>query len=536
MGADVPPVNLLVAPSALPAEVDLLVIGGGITGAGVALEAARRGASVLLVEANDFAGGTSSASSKLVHGGLRYLKSGGIGLARESLRERARLLAEAPGLVEPQRFVLADYAGGKPGRRTMGAALALYDLLAGSRTRRWLTPEALLLAAPHLARGGLNGGWSYLEARTDDARLVLRVLREAQFHGATLRNRCRVVVLLRDAGGRVCGAHLDDARASTTLPLRARCVVNATGARADSLRGEIGAAPKLRPLRGSHLMLPAWRLPLAHAVALLHPDDGRPVFAYPWEGAAMVGTTDLDHGDLSRAPVITPAEVDYLLRAVQSQFPSLGLTRADIVSTWAGVRPVVAGGHADPSKEARDMLLLEESGLLTVSGGKLTTFRPMAVEALRIAARQVPALAAPRDATIFASVPVPAGLQRLGADAARRVFGRYGRDTAALLACARPGELDAVPGTPTLWAELRWAARAEAVCGLDDLLLRRVRLGLVLHAGGAALLPAVRAIVQGELGWDDDTWQAQQSRYQALIATHHSLPGPAAQALSATPA
>jgi len=526
MRADEPArANLLAPAAALGGETDVLVIGGGITGAGVALEAARRGARVLLVDAQDFAGATSSCSSKLVHGGLRYLKSGAIGLARESLRERARLLAEAPGLVEPQRFVMADYAGRQPGRRTMALALAVYDGLGGRRTRRWLDADALLLAAPHLDRDGLNGGWTYLEARTDDARLVLRVLREAQAHGALLRNHCRASGLLRDANGMVCGASLHDRRSAASHTIRARCVVNATGAGADVLRGEIGAATKLRPLRGSHLMLPLWRLPVAHAVALLHPDDGRPVFAYPWEGAAIVGTTDLDHGGGSLAPVITPAEVDYLLRAVQQQFPALGLTRADIVSTWAGVRPVVAGGQADPSKEARDMLLLDESGLITVSGGKLTTFRPMAVQALRLAARRVSALAATPQPALFAPVEPPAALRRLGHDAARRLHGRYGRDTEALLAAARPGELERIPGTLNLWAELRWAARAEAVCHLDDLLLRRVRLGLVLRDGGAALLPAVRDVVQGELGWDDSTWNGEESRYRELIARCHSVPG-----------
>ena len=532
----------LVAPGALPAEVDLLVIGGGITGAGVALQAARRGVGVLLVDARDFAGGTSSASSKLVHGGLRYLSHGGLRLARESLRERAALLAAAPGLVEPQAFVLPAYAGRRPSRRVAGLGLALYDLLAGARTRRWLPADELLLHAPHLAREGLLGGWRYGEARTDDARLVLRVLDEAQSHGARLRNHCRVEGLIRDAAGQVCGANLHDARsqhehAVRSLRLhavRARCVVSATGAGADTLRAQLGAPPLLRPLRGSHLMLPLWRLPLAHAVAFMHPADGRPVFAYPWEGAALVGTTDIDHRDGSAPATATAAEIEYLLAALKAQFPSLDLSRGDLVSAWAGLRPVVAGGHADPSKEARDMLLRDDHGLLTMSGGKLSTFRPMAVAALKLAAPRLAMLATrgpARDGPLFAAVAPPQGLSALGSDAARRLLGRHGRHTAALLAAAQPGELGAVPGTPTLWAELRWAARAEAVCGLDDLLLRRVRIGLVLPNGAAALLPQLRAIVQPELGWDDATWQTQETRYRAGVAQSLAMPagtGPAA--------
>ena len=524
MRTEAAPGHQLVAPGALPAEVDLLVIGGGITGAGVALEAARRGVGVLLVDAQDFAGGTSSASSKLVHGGLRYLSRGGLRLARESLRERAALLAAAPGLVEPQAFVLPAYAGRKPSRHAAGLGLALYDLLAGARTRRWLSADELLLHAPHLARDGLLGGWRYMEARTDDARLVLRVLHEAQSHGAGLRNHCRVAGLLRDASGQVCGASLHDARSQSVHAVRARCVVNATGAGADTLRAQLGAQPLLRPLRGSHLMLPLWRLPLAHAVAFMHPADGRPVFAYPWEGAALVGTTDVDHRDGAKPPLATATEIDYLLAALQAQFPSLDLSRADLVSAWAGVRPVVAGGHADPSKEARDMLLRGDQGLLTVSGGKLTTFRPMAVAALKLAAPALAMLAPARDAPLFAAVVPQNALGALGADAARRLLGRHGRHTAALLAAAQPGELGAVPGTPTLWAELRWAARAEAVCSLDDLLLRRVRIGLVLPNGAASLLPQLRAIVQPELGWDDATWQAQETRYRTGVAQHLAVP------------
>lgn len=518
-------------PSALPPRVDLLVIGGGITGAGIALEAARRGVAVLLVEARDFASGTSSRSSKLVHGGLRYLASGHIGLTRESVRERRQLLHDAPGLVEPLRFLMGHYQGHPPGPRKLAAGLALYDFFNGVRTRGFHSAADMLQWAPHLQRPGLLGGSSHLEASTDDARLVMRVLHEACYHGAHIANHVAAVELLREQG-RVCGARLQPEGGAATQAVRAQCVLNATGTWADALRGQLGQPQRLRPLRGSHLLLPLWRLPVAQAFTLMHPRDRRPVFAFPWEGMALVGTTDLDHAPpLSEEPAITAAEAAYLMEALHFAFPPLQLTLADVVSTYAGVRPVVAGGAADPSREARDHIVLHEQGLVTVTGGKLTTFRAIALDALRQVARHVPALAQlasrpDRDATIFEAVPTSARLAPLGTPLRQRLAGRYGRQADALVACARPGELEPVLGTRTLWAELRWAARSEWVRHLDDLLLRRTRLGLLLRDGAQALLPQLRPLCTEELGWDDDRWQAECRRYREIIIRCHSIPGP----------
>ena len=544
-------------------DVDILVIGGGIAGAGVALEAARRGLAVMLVEARDFAWGSSSRSSKLVHGGLRYLREGAFGLTLESVRERGRLLRDAPGLVEPQRFLMGHYEGRQPTRRTLGAGLAIYDAMAGARTRSFHLPDAVRALAPHLATEGLLGASGYLDAKTDDARLVLRVLQEAQRHGARVFNRAAVKSLLRAgdvdvplsslaadgvatvAPGTVVGARIEGA--GFTGPVRARCVVNATGFWADGLRRGLGA-PMLRPLRGSHLVFPLWRLPVAQSVSLMHPRDGRPVFATPWEGVALVGTTDIDHADdPDIEPRITRDETAYLLEAVRAAFPRLDLRASDAIASFAGVRPVVddrAAGR-DPSRAPREHVVRDEQGLVTVTGGKLTTFRVNALDALRTAA---PHLAArPRragsdddahaamsaddfayrqsDAILAPLADVPA-LAALPHGQRTRLLGRHGAQAAALVREAGPGELETVSGTETPWAELHWALRHEQVRFLDDLLLRRTRLGLLLPEGGAALLPRLEPVAREALRWSAGEWRDQCERYARLIDQCYTVPAP----------
>lgn len=513
-------------PSLLAQEWDLLIIGGGITGAGILLEAARRGLAALLVEQNDFAWGTSSRSSKLVHGGLRYLKQGRLGMTFESVHERQALLRDAAGLVEPQGFAFGDYMGRKPGRRQFMLGLAIYDAMAGRRTRRHLGADEFAMLAPHVARAGLQGGMLYQDAKTDDARLVLRVLQEAREHGGVAVNYLGVTSLLR-TDSRVDGALLHDAIGNQQHAVRARLVISATGAWADGLRGQVGGVARLRPLRGSHLLLPAWRLPLAQAISLMHPHDGRPVFAYPWEGVALVGTTDVDHGaGLAAEAAITRSEFDYLLAALRWQFPALDLVEGDVIATFSGVRPVVASGALDPSREAREHALWVEQGLLTVAGGKLTTFRAIALQALRLAAPLLPHWRADVCARpIFAAVaPLKGAAMRLDAQQRLRLLGRHGAQAQALCDAAHGGELEIIAGTQTLWAQLRWGARAESVQHLDDLLLRRTRLGLQLAGGALALLPRVRAICQHELGWSDARWEEEQARYLALWRGHYSVP------------
>lgn len=501
---------------------DLVVVGGGISGAGVAQQAARRGWRVLLLEQRDFAWGTSSRSSKLVHGGLRYLKEGDLKTTLHSVRERQRLLREAPGLVEPQSFLFADCPGRKPGRWLMQAGLALYDLMAGQRGHFYAGLAATQALAPGLAPAGLRGALVFQDAKTDDARLVGRVLLEAERDGATLLNYAAVQSLHREGG--VSTLAVQDVATGQAHTVVARAVVNATGAWADRLRAGAGAAPLLRPLRGSHLVLPFWRLPVAQSISFMHPQDGRPVFFYPWEGATLVGTTDLDHRlDLDAEASISPAEVAYLLTAVNDQFPAAQVTALDITACYAGVRPVIGGGAQDASKATRDHVVRDESGLVTLAGGKLTTFRLMAQDALALAAPYAGKAFARDDAALF--TPAPPLDPRWSPAVRQRLAARYGAHAAAWSAGAAEEDLHTVPGTHTLWLELAIAARRESVLHLDDLLLRRTRLGILLPRGGLDHLERIRALCAPHLAWEAARWDDEVARYRALIAAHYQLPG-----------
>ena len=518
--------------AALDRGWDLLIVGGGITGAGIAREAARLGLHVLLVEAHDFAWGTSSRSSKMVHGGLRYLGNLQFKTTITSVHERDRLLRDGGGLVEPLEFIFPIYERDSATVLKLRAGLWVYNKLSMTHDVRRHDLSAMSARLPGIKREGLRGGWSYTDAETDDARLVLRVLREASHAGATVINYASATGLIRDCG-RVCGVTIRDELTGALTSARARAVVNATGVWADELRSELHLSAKMRPLRGSHLVVPHDRLPVNAAVLLLNPVDSRVLYVYPWEGATLVGTTDLDHdGSLSEEPRITAAEFDYLLAIARDAFPQRDLRACDVVSTYAGVRPVIADGSEDPSKAARDHAVWHEKGLWTVTGGKLTTFREIALDALRKLRRDLPELPPLRaDAPIFETAEAELGAplaRALGATAtparALRILGRYGLDTAALLDAAAPGEMTLIPGTLTLWAELRFAARHEAVVHLSDLLLRRTRIGHLLPEGGALILPRVREICTEELGWDQATWDEEARSYTAQWRRSFALP------------
>lgn len=506
---------------------DLVVIGGGITGAGIAREAAGSGLRTLLVEQRDFAWGTSSRSSKMVHGGLRYLAAGQFGLTRDAVRERQRLLAEAPGLVEAMQFLMPHYRRQFPGPRVMGMLLRLYDALAGRRSRRFLPTFEVRQWAPGIEPEGLTGASAFTDAVTDDARLVLRLLAEARSAGALCLNYVRAAELIRDGQGQVCGVSLMDdsgnACDGASWRVRAPLVINATGAWADQLRSPAQDGSHIRPLRGSHLVLPFDALPVACAISTLHPQDRRPVFAFPWLGRTVLGTTDLDHHHpLDREPVITDAEVDYLLEAAARLFPGRAPARHHILSTWAGVRPVVSEGKTrSASGEKREHRIWREPGLVSVAGGKLTTFRTIAREVLAEALSDDHQGPLRHDSEpVF---PPPPALPRpadIGHLTWRRLQGWYGPELAAVL---EAGPLDPVAGTDTLWAEVDWAI-AEQPVHLDDLMLRRTRLGLILAHGGEAVLPELEARCRTRLGWSGPRWQAEVERYRALWREAYFLP------------
>ncbi len=519
---------------------DLIVVGGGITGAGILREGVRMGLNIALFEQGDFASGTSSRSSKLVHGGLRYLNNFQFGLTRQSVCERETLLKQGVGLVEPLPFLYPTYQTDRMPSWMIAFGLYLYGLMGGKwHAHETYDPYELRMLSPGLAGAHLTGGFRFYDAQTDDARLVLRVLREgisARHAGdrfpvagrAIAINYARVEGLLHDRQGQVSGAIVRDQVGDRIYEVHATVVVNATGAWADRLRQKAGATLRIRPLRGSHLIFPQDRFPIYQAVSFPHPDDGRPVFVFPWEGVTLLGTTDLDHDeDLDREPRISAEEIAYLLRAARDHFPGLGLTEADVTATFAGVRPVISSGkHVDPSRESREHALWNEDGLLTVTGGKLTTFRSIALDALRALRSQLPHMQ-PVDDRLSALDPTPPVDEPppgLSCEQALRLAARYGPDVLEFAAQQPQIDRECVPNTSIHWLEFRWAARHECVVHLDDLLLRRVRIGLLVPDGGAAHLPRIRALVQEELGWDDERWQQEETRYLDLRRSHYGSP------------
>jgi len=515
---------------------DVVVVGGGITGAGIAREAAGSGLNTLLIEQKDFAWGTSSRSSKMVHGGLRYLGSGQYRLTRDAVTERQRLMAEAPGLIEPLRFIMPHFQRQFPGPRLFQMLLRVYDWISRSHSRHFLTPGQTMQWVPGLNTVKLTGASGFTDAVTDDARLVQRVITEARQDGAWCLNYVKALKVLR-IDGQVSGLELKAEDDAETFMVNTPLIINATGVWADRLQESVdGQKPMtIRPLRGSHLVLPWQKLPVSCSVSLLHPDDKRPVFAFPWAGTTVLGTTDLDHKEsLDNEPRIAKEEVDYLLQISNSLFPGAAVSRRDVLSTWAGVRPVVTAqrstaGPKAPSKESREHEFREDKGLISIAGGKLTTFRLIAREAL-IRGLEGEELLRPESDPVFRPAIHSRRPAQISHQNWQRLTGFYGSNLDAVLQAgpAVPVNDDtasvAVPGE-LLWAEVVWACKHEDVKHLDDLMLRRTRLGLIVPEGGRALLPKVKQHCQSALNWDDEQWRAEEARYLALWSEAYSLPG-----------
>jgi glycerol-3-phosphate dehydrogenase len=505
---------------------DVIVIGGGITGAGILREATGVGLRTLMVEQRDFGWGTSSRSSKLVHGGPRYLGQGKLLLTHSLVRERNRLLNDGPGLIDPLDVLVPIYGSKFPRKWIYGFGLSIYGLLELKWRHRYHSVSDTQNLVPHIAHDGLMGAYSYSDAQTDDARLVLRVIQEAVSAGGVAINYVNADRLLQK-DGRVIGVRLKDSVEERCIDTKAKVVINATGTWADNLRENIGKRRRIRPLRGSHLVISGKRLPVAHEVTIRHPVDRRYVYVLPWEGVTLVGSTDIDHRlRKDEEPTITTKEVTYLMEGLDALFPSFSLNQNDIIATFSGVRGVVGTGKIEPSKESREHVVWKENGLLTVTGGKLTNFRLIAVDALKAVRHRfsdIPAL----NKKMSALNPVQldrSDFEHLDEATRLRLIGRYSVDAPAVVMQAQPGDLEFIPGTHILWAELRWGARNEGVVHLEDLLLRRVRLGILLPQGGATLLPQIRALCQSELNWNDARWEVEQGAYLALYRKSYSLP------------
>ncbi len=516
---------------------DLLVIGGGATGLGVALDATARGFSVLLLESHDFAAGTSSRATKLVHGGVRYLAQGDIALVREALHERAAILANAPHVAQRLAFVMPGYHWWERG--FYGLGLKAYDALAGARglgATEWLSTRRTQELLPGVQARGLWGGVRYWDGQFDDARLALALARTAEDRGALLLNHCPVTALLREAG-RVVGASAQDTETGETFTLQARCVVNATGVWVDGVLGmdrEAGApppAPLVAPSQGVHLVVDRAFLPGQHALLVPKTADGRVLFAVPWLGKTVLGTTDTPRQDLPREPVPFADEVAFIL-GESARYLARAPTRADVRSVWVGLRPLVkpsARGDdedglpgATKSISREHTVVVGASGLVTVTGGKWTTYRAMAEDVLdRAMARD---LLPRRPSGVTARLPLH------GAAAGRPLAEPpgehlYGSDAAALRAL--PGAQqwlahDAESGRGLLSeAMVRYAVRHEMARTVEDVLARRSRLLFLDAMAAAQAAPAVAALVAEETGRSD----VGLERFTHLAAQYSRLPG-----------
>ena len=527
-----------------------MIVGGGITGAGALLDAVTRGLKVALIEQEDWASGTSSRSSRLIHGGLRYLQQGRVGLVREALAERARLLRLAPHLVRLETFLFPLY--GRPGitRAFYTAGMAGYDVLGSARSagrHRHLDVAGALAWAPPLRLDGLRGGILYHDAVEDDARLVLAVVRTAQAHGGLALTRVRATGGLHE-GGRVVGATVRDAMTGEAFAIRATAVLDATGVWGASpdrpFAGatdatdatDAGDAFSVLPSRGSHILVPRERIPIRGGMTLKIP--GRVGFIVPWPRHWVIGTTDEPyHGPLDH-PSASADEVDRILATLNGAL-DVSVTRDDVVGTYAGLRPLVAPSDASSSvsisREHR--VAVERPGLVRISGGKYTTYRVMAADAvdavLGPAARQRPSVtadlplvgAAPR-AELDALAVRLAREPGLDEDLARSLVDRHGTEAPSVVELGRTLDLvrPLVAGHPYLEAEIAWAVEREGALSLDDLMARRIRLVHVLRDRGEAIAPRVASVAAPALGWASDTREVQIATF--LAAAHREFDVP----------
>src|SRR2546426_9048334 len=511
---------------------DVLVVGGGIVGAGVARDAACRGLRTALVERGDFASGTSGKTSRLIHGGLRYLRSYRVGLVRQAVRERDLLLERAPSLVHPLPFVIPAYRGGRPGAWFLRFGVFLYDFLSRGKTvprRVWLAADATVEREPRLSSDALAGAGIYYDAWTDDARLVLAVVKDAAEAGACVANYAEVVELLRDGGGRVVGARLRDGIENRTLDASARIVVNATGVWLDSLRAPQGI-PTIRATKGIHIFLPKAKVGNRHALALTAPRDGRIVFVLPWNDLALVGTTDTDYGGDADHVVPNAADVAYLLDVVNSAFRQARVTTDDVVSAYAGLRPLLRNRRADARESdiSREHAIFEDDdGLISVAGGKLTTHRSMAEDVVDlVSARLERTTATPTKERPLGPPTHPlADVSTMGFDEASALHlqARFAPEQVRRHLEAPRARDRIVDDLAHVWVEVEVAIHEEMAMTLVDVLVRR--LGLFYEARDQALGVAGEGAgrVAETLGWDPSRVERETRLYRERVAEHRKF-------------
>lgn len=517
---------------------DVLVIGGGITGSGVALDAAARGLRTALVERDDFASGTSSKSSKLVHGGLRYLQQGEIRLVYEALRERERLRKNAPHLVKVLPFMIPiltrDGVVSRKIARAMGSAMWMYDLTGGWRIgkfHRRLKKETAFAHLPTMPKERLASAYLYFDATVDDARLCLTVARTAAHHGAVIVNRCRVVELTKDDDGHASGAVVD--AGGRLITVRAKMIVNAAGVWSDEVRTlDEGADPdSIRPAKGVHITVPWDKVRNDIAVVIPVPKDKRSLFVVPWgrraDGTfehAYVGTTDTDYEGSLDDPQCTKDDITYVLNALNASITT-GVTEADITGVWAGLRPLVksasSGRTADLSR--RHKVKRSSSNVISVTGGKLTTYREMAQDTVD-AVCEVLGMRH-KSTTKRLALLGSDGYRQPKERAAAHLADRYGSAAAEVAALYEVDQHLAeplVPGLPYTKAEAVYAARSEMVVTLDDVLSRRTRSRLFDRPATIEAADDVARLIAADMGWDDAEVQRQVAEFRLSCASEQT--------------
>jgi glycerol-3-phosphate dehydrogenase len=510
---------------------DILVVGGGITGAGVAREAALRGMRVALVEKEDFASGTSSRSSRLVHGGIRYLEHGEMHLVYEASRERRILLAIAPHLVRPLRFLWPVFEKARVPRWKLRAGFLLYDALALFRNianHRSLDRQGVLEEEPALRQAGLQGGVNYYDAATDDIRLTIANVRAAAQAGAVVVNHLLVRSMSKE-GALVNGAVAEDSLSGRSVTISARTVVNATGPWSDDIRrlANPEARPSLRGTKGVHVAIAQSRIGNNGALTLLSPIDGRVVFILPAGRLTIIGTTDSDYSGPPDEVLPTAADITYLLRTANSFFPSAHLVSGDVVSAWAGIRPLVSDDSGEPGSVSREHAVRWTTpGLLSVSGGKLTTYRSMAEDVVDEIARS---LGDPVMHAYTGRIPLPGGdmasfseecaraRETIGVDdVADHLVASYGtewRDIWAIVQSDNALVARVAPELPYIAAEIHWAVEQEMALKLSDILVRRLHVAFETHDHGISAAPAVARVAAPLLGWTGERIEAELARY-----------------------
>ncbi|RTR31203.1 glycerol-3-phosphate dehydrogenase/oxidase [Shewanella atlantica] len=491
-------------------EYDLVVIGGGITGAGIFHLAANQGLKVLLVEQQDFSWGTSSRSSKMVHGGLRYLAGGQLRMTRDTARQREALLAELPGLVELMPYMMLHREGDFPSAALFKRVLSVYDKLAGCDYHKPLTLEKARTWMSDLSFDGVAGVSLFADGVTDDARLVLRLLQDGVLAGGQALNYAKVTGLIESESG-VSGIELklDEGKHK----IGAKCVINATGSWASLLHPlEKGL---LRPLRGSHLVLPFERLPVSACITFFHPIDKRPVYIYPWQGCTVIGTTDLDHKQgVETEPGISATEVDYLLQLARHYFPDKDIDEEDVISCWSGIRPILsASTDTAPSKESREHVIWSKPGLVSVTGGKLTGYHLMSKEVLESIKTQFPDLLSDLKQAKFS--------QPATGYADKRLIGYFGHFATRISEMKNNQQIGI---SRCQWRELEWSLAHESVVHLDDLLLRRTRLGLLLGDGIIKYREQILALCCQSLNWSQSQAEQEWLRFEQIFSKYYSLP------------